>query len=180
MNYSDKIKQAGAQTETDQSVNAIGGALSKIPVYGAIASAGVGIYNMFRKSAQMNEQNALMERQATAQKQSQYRSVLKTFPTGGIDSPSIFMGKGGPLGSPGINYKAEGKEVVMHNPSDPIKTDNAGSTNELALGISQFEGDKHSDPSGGIGASQDEGAFIFSDQIAIPDHVAQLLKRAKV
>ena len=180
LTYEQQLQQAGDPNTTDQAVNGIGGALSKVPIFGAIAGAGVGVYNAFRAADRQREQQKILEQRQLALDTQQRRSILKSFPTKGMNTNSLYMGKGGAIGASGIRYKAEGDEVIVHSPTDNIRTDNAGGTERLATGISKFTGDKHSDPSGGIGVNQNEEAFIFSDQVKVPNYLLSLLKKSKL
>lgn len=65
------------------------------------------------------------------------------------------------------DYIAEGGEVIQHAPGDIPKTDMNGGTKKISNTVRKITGDKHSAPSGGVGMSQEENAFIYSDQLRI-------------
>ena len=110
------------------------------------------------------------------------KSIIADYPTQGITTNSFYKALGGDV-VPQImpKYKAENKEIIMHEPSDIIKTDENGTTEKLADGVSEFKGDTHESPSEGIGVSHEKNAFIFSDDLKIPENVLKsILKKYKL
>ena len=151
-----------------------------MPGFGPIAGAALSIYNGSRAQAKARDVAALTDQRDKAIEAKNFKSVLNNFPTNGMGTPSFYMGRGGKVGASAIKYKAEGEEVIMHQPTDKIKTDSNGSTQQLSSDMSKFTGDKHTAQSGGIGVDHNDQAFIFSDQIGLPETLSTFLKKLKL
>lgn len=95
------------------------------------------------------------------------QSVLSSYPTQGVEMGSFYAKYGGKIPTYLTNALAEGGEVIM-SPTPP-KTDSNGSVSKLASNVSKFNGDDHSDPSGGVGFKPTSEGMIFSDAIRTQD-----------
>ena len=165
-----------------------GAGVSLIPGFGQIAGPLMGLLggifsgaNSKRKQReaqqkQLQQQRLMQEKQTTAQNLASYNQVLSTYPTQGVMS-SGFYAKGGNILP---TYKAENKEIIEHSPMDVPNTDNSGYMNIIASDMSEFKGDSHNADSGGIGASNNEKAFIYSNRIKVPKNILNLINRGKI
>lgn len=90
-----------------------------------------------------------------------------------IVTPPISFELGGHTNDP--DYIAEGGEVIQHAPGDIPKTDMNGGTKKISNTVRKITGDKHSAPSGGVGMSQEDNAFIYSDKLRISKDLQNLI-----
>lgn len=150
-----------------------------LPGIGSAMSVGLGMVNLLRANDQMLEAQKQRDKQQKALEQANYKTILSTYPTQGINTPSLYLATGGLIPDKPV-YKAEGDEVIMHNPFDQIQTDEHGDVQNLSSDMAKLDGDKHSAPSGGIGVSHQETGFVFSDQIPVPDFILTQLKKYRI
>lgn len=134
---------------------------------GAAVGAGFGaVIGGISSKKKKEEIQAAKQRQSDLQAR-QFKdysqSVLQSYPTQGVDIAGYYAKYGGKIPSFLAESLAEDKEVVMSN--TPPETDENGELQQLASGVSKFNGDSHDDPSGGIGFNPTSDAYIFSDSL---------------
>lgn len=130
---------------------------------GAIGGGIMGAANTKKQENLQYEQERANQENYLADLRNYSQTVLRGYPTQGVAVSGYYMKNGGRLPSFLTNALAEGGEVAVSD-TLPI-TDQNGMMDPLASNVSQFEGDLHSDPSGGIGFNSTSDTMIFSDSL---------------
>jgi hypothetical protein len=167
------VSQLTAGDEPSVTGGAVSGALSGAATgaaFGPIGAAGgaiiggiMGGVNAKKKADELEEQKRKIYKAQEEEARRSSQVVLQDYPTKGVEVSGYYAKYGGQIPSFLTSALAEGGEVAVSN-SLP-QTDQNGSMNPLASNVSKFEGDSHSDPSGGIGFNNTSDAFIFSDSL---------------
>lgn len=131
----------------------------------AIGAVGGGMLSFFTRKHQQKEQRLAQERIEVERFKNQRRMdefssaiALNNMPVQGVQS-SGFYRNGGFTNSA---YKVEDGELLIANDRFPPDTDQRGRVKKIAPNTFKFFGDKHSDPSGGIGVLGGNDPFIDS------------------
>ena len=75
----------------------------------------------------------------------------------------------------GPQYEVEGGEMIQHKPGDTPKTYGKGGMSQVASTEVEVKGPKHSD--GGVDASDNKGARVYSDQLTVDEALIAKLSK---
>lgn len=151
--------------------------------YGTAIGAGVGLvggaivgdinYDQMQKKKEEERKRAYNQNTEVGYNNFKAQSA-SGFPISGVGAVPMYA-FGGNIKDSQAQYKAEGGEVITHNPNNPPMVNPAqGEANPLSSTTTALEGDSHNNASGGISVAQ--GDYVFSDRLIVTDSIKRSFK----
>jgi len=131
---------------------------------GLIGGIGGLIFSGGGNEKEMNEgfrnSNANILKSNNYNRQQRDNGLLKRYKTNGTSSGGFYAKYGGDIPSP--EYTVEDNETMYAPDGNPPRTNGNGEAQKIGDNTYKFKGDKHSDPSGGIGVVGGNTPFVGS------------------